>query len=356
MAILEAKHLRKDYQAVNVIADLNLEVREGDFTVLVGPSGCGKSTLLRMIAGLEDITGGELLIDGRRANDLHPRERGISMVFQSYALYPHMSVHDNIGFGLKLEGKSKQDITKAVREVADTLQLTDYLDRKPSQLSGGQRQRVAIGRAIVRKPRIILFDEPLSNLDAKLRVEMRMELMKFHRSHNITTIYVTHDQVEAITMADRIAVLEKGNIRQFDTPRVLFDTPANPFVASFIGSPQMNLFDVAAQNNYVVKTAENSEIRLPDVSLALLSDAKVIGIRPEHLKLQSEATGTGLSAKVDLMENLGDESIIHLLAGEQRITARSHEPVDCQIGETVFLGFDSTRAHFFGDQQNRLSR
>ncbi|EFO29388.1 maltose/maltodextrin import ATP-binding protein MalK [Roseibium sp. TrichSKD4] len=354
MAILEAKHIRKDYNTINVISDLSLEVQEGDFTVLVGPSGCGKSTLLRMIAGLEDITAGDLLIDGRRANDLHPRERGISMVFQSYALYPHMSVHDNIGFGLKLEGKTKQQITEAVREVADTLQLTEYLDRKPSQLSGGQRQRVAIGRAIVRKPRIILFDEPLSNLDAKLRVEMRMELMKFHRSHNITTIYVTHDQVEAITMADRIAVLEKGDIRQYDTPRILFDKPANPFVASFIGSPQMNLFGVSSATDHLVTTDENAEIRLPDASMALLSDAAVIGVRPEHLKLKTEAAGTGLNATVDLVENLGDESVIHLLAGDQRITARSHEPVECEIGQSVFLGFDTNRAHFFDDMKERL--
>jgi ABC-type sugar transport system ATPase subunit len=353
MDLLQAKNLRKDYGAVNAIADLSLDIQEGDFTVLVGPSGCGKSTLLRMIAGLEDITGGELVIDGRRANDLHPRERGISMVFQSYALYPHMSVRENIGFGLMLEGRSKAEIGKAVDEVAETLQLQELLQRKPAQLSGGQRQRVAIGRAIVRKPRIILFDEPLSNLDAKLRVEMRMELMKFHANHNITTVYVTHDQVEAMTMADKIAVMEKGWIRQFDTPKVLFEAPANPFVAGFIGSPQMNLFEIASRQGNSLTTSEGAVIEAAGLPAEKLAQTKVFGVRPEHLRVAADGA-SGLSARVDLIENLGDESIVHLLAGGQRITLRSFFGTQCERNQEVRLTFDAAHVHLFDETGARL--
>ena len=354
MALLQAKNLRKDYGAVNAITDLSLEIQEGDFTVLVGPSGCGKSTLLRMIAGLEDITKGDLLIDGRRANNLHPRERGISMVFQSYALYPHMSVHDNIGFGLKLEGRSKAEIATAVQAVADTLQLQDLLQRKPGQLSGGQRQRVAIGRAIVRKPRIILFDEPLSNLDAKLRVEMRMELMKFHSNHNITTVYVTHDQVEAMTMADRIAVMEKGWIRQFDTPKALFDKPANPFVAGFIGSPQMNLFEIDRIEGSKIVTRDGAFIHVDGLPGDKLGQAALLGVRPEHLKIGAPGSALHLNARVDLVENLGEESIVHLLAGGQKVTARMFFGATCHINQEVGLGFDVAHAHFFDRDGQRL--
>lgn len=355
MAVLSAQHLKKDYGEVNVIADLNFEVEEGDFTVLVGPSGCGKSTLLRMIAGLEEISGGELLIDGKKANNQHPRERGISMVFQSYALYPHMTVFDNIGFGLKLEGQSKKQIADAVHEVADKLQLDELLQRKPAQLSGGQRQRVAIGRAIVRKPKIILFDEPLSNLDAKLRVEMRMELMKFHRNHNITSIYVTHDQVEAMTMADKIAVMEKGNIRQFDSSKNLFERPENPFVAGFIGSPQMNLFNVSTLQNGVVTSDQGASVMVDQaLDPNRLDKAKIIGVRPEHLKLSKSPSGMGFMAEVDLVESLGDETIVHFIAGEQRVTGRFYQPTECAIGDKVHLGFAPESVHLFDQSDNRI--
>ncbi|MEW7009537.1 ABC transporter ATP-binding protein [Lentilitoribacter sp. EG35] len=355
MAVLSAVNLKKNYGDVNVIPNLNLDVEEGDFTVLVGPSGCGKSTLLRMMAGLEDVTNGELQIDGRRANDLHPRERGVSMVFQSYALYPHMTVADNIGFGLKLEGRKKSEIKQAVHEVADTLQLGELLERKPGQLSGGQRQRVAIGRAIVRKPRIILFDEPLSNLDAKLRVEMRMELMKFHRNHNITTIYVTHDQVEAMTMADKIAVMEKGHIQQFDTPKNLFSAPANPFVAGFIGSPQMNLFDIMKVTDASLQTSGNAEIKINPSAASHFSDIAALGVRPEHLSIHEQSDNLSIEAEVDLIESLGDESIIHFVSGNERITGRFYTEINCQIGQKLFLSFDMEHVHLFDEKNNRVS-
>ncbi|MGJ8527005.1 ABC transporter ATP-binding protein [Maritalea sp.] len=356
MAVLSAKNLKKNYGEVNVISDLNFEVNEGDFTVLVGPSGCGKSTLLRMIAGLEEITDGELLIDGRKANNLHPRERGISMVFQSYALYPHMTVFDNIGFGLKLEGRNKKQIADAVHEVADKLQLDALLQRRPAHLSGGQRQRVAIGRAIVRKPRIILFDEPLSNLDAKLRVEMRMELMKFHRSHNITSIYVTHDQVEAMTMADKIAVMEKGYIRQFDSSKNLFEKPANTFVASFIGSPQMNVFELSNIEDGTMSTSEGAKLVLANsMDKTQLGNAKSLGIRPEHLSLSNDDAGGNLLATVDLIESLGDESIVHFIAGEQRITGRFYHAIDCKVGDEVNLSFNPKSAHLFDSNDSRIA-
>ncbi|WP_127519769.1 sn-glycerol-3-phosphate ABC transporter ATP-binding protein UgpC [Mesorhizobium sp. Z1-4] len=355
MALLQARHFCKDFGAVNVIPDLSIDIQEGDFTVLVGPSGCGKSTLLRMIAGLEDITRGELLIDGRLANDLHPRERGISMVFQSYALYPHMSVSENIGFGLKLEGCSKAEIKQRVGDVADALQLGELLHRRPAQLSGGQRQRVAIGRAIVRKPRIILFDEPLSNLDAKLRVEMRMELMKFHSNHGITTIYVTHDQVEAMTMASRIAVMEKGQIRQFDTPKKLFDAPTDPFVAGFIGSPQMNLFEVSKVDGKTLVTKEGATISFAGLSSDRIGHAATIGVRPEHVSIGGKEGELAFMARVDLIENLGDESIVHLVSGTQKITARAFYGAECRVDQEVRLGFREANTHMFDQAGQRLA-
>lgn len=354
MSVLQIKNFNKKYGDVTVISDLSLSVKEGEFAVLVGPSGCGKSTLLRMIAGLEEITSGELIIDGKHANNLHPRERGISMVFQSYALYPHMTVRENIGFGLKLEKRSKIFINEAVESVAETLHLSELLDRSPAQLSGGQRQRVAIGRAIVRKPRIILFDEPLSNLDAKLRVELRAELQKFHRSHNITTIYVTHDQVEAMTMADRIAVMDQGNIHQVDSPQKLFSAPKNNFVAGFIGSPQMNLMDIKNIEDGYLVTDGGLRIALPEEFLSRAKNATIFGIRPEHIS-SANSENSNVSASVELIESLGEEAIVYFVSEHgERFSAKIYQSGDITQGDPLDLAFQVDKIHLFDGSGNRL--
>ena len=355
MPELVLKNVSKSYGNVEVIHDLNLEVERGEFVVLVGASGCGKSTLLRMIAGLEDITRGDVIIDGRVANDLHPRQRGISMVFQSYALYPHMTVCENIGFGLKLEKRPKAEIDAVVNEVADTLQLGPYLDRRPGHLSGGQKQRVAIGRALARKPKIILFDEPLSNLDAKLRVEMRAELTQFHQTHDITTIYVTHDQVEAMTMADRIAVMNGGRIEQYDTPLGLYNHPANRFVAEFIGSPQMNMFEVAHQGDGTL-LAGGIALTPPHKLRDLAGRCAFLGIRPDQLRIGD--TGSGIAqAVVRTREHMGGEVYLRLeLPDGQVISAKITGPDAPALGVAVGLDFDWDSLHFFGPGGERLDR
>ncbi len=293
MANLKVTGLHKRFGAVDVLKNVNLDIESGEFVVFVGPSGCGKSTLLRCISGLEEITSGTLEIDGRIVNDVAPSRRGIAMVFQSYALYPHMSVYDNMAYALKLRRASKAEIAERVNRAADMLQLTDYLDRLPKALSGGQRQRVAIGRAIVRDPRVFLFDEPLSNLDAALRVATRMELAGLHtKLSNTTMIYVTHDQVEAMTLADRIVVLKDGAVQQIGTPMELYDTPANLFVAQFIGSPRMNIFSGASAEKF---------------------GAHSLGVRPEHLEIKSDS-GTW-SGKVVHSERLGSDSYVYLDVG-----------------------------------------
>jgi multiple sugar transport system ATP-binding protein len=297
-----------------VVQGIDLHIPDGQFTVFVGPSGCGKSTMLRMIAGLEPVSGGDIFIDGVRVNDLQPADRGISMVFQSYALYPHMTVAENMGFSLKLSGKSKLEVREAVGRAAEILQITHLLERKPKALSGGQRQRVAIGRAIVRKPRVFLFDEPLSNLDAALRVQMRIELAKLHRELGTTMIYVTHDQVEAMTLGEQIVVFNKGNIEQTGAPLELYDRPANRFVGGFIGSPQMNMLPATlvsqSEAHTVITLAGGSErIVLPGRADRPITGELTLGVRAEHLGIG--APGEGLAARVELVEHLGDVSILH---------------------------------------------
>ena len=305
MAQVMLRGVRKRYGSVDVIQGIDLEVRDGEFMVFVGPSGCGKSTTLRMIAGLEGITAGDLMIDGVRANDLRPSDRGAAMVFQSYALYPHMTVAENMGFALRMAGVPKAERERQVGRAAEILRITDFLGRFPKELSGGQRQRVAIGRAIVRKPKVFLFDEPLSNLDAALRVNMRIELSRLHKELGATMIYVTHDQVEAMTMGDRIAVFHNGIVEQLGPPMQLYDRPANEFVAGFIGAPRINLVDRPALDAPLPHRA------LWD-SLAADAEASVrrVGLRPEHLHVVD--AGQGVPANVELAEHLGDVSILHL--------------------------------------------
>ena len=319
MAVLELHNVRKSYEALEVIKGVDLTIADREFVVFVGPSGCGKSTLLRMIAGLEDITSGDLLIDGVRANDVPPDQRQLAMVFQSYALYPHMTVAENMGFALKMAGRPKAEIMAKVAEAARILQLEPVLERRPKMLSGGQRQRVAIGRAIVRHPKAFLFDEPLSNLDAALRVQMRTELVKLHQDLQATMIYVTHDQVEAMTMADRIVVLNGGKVEQVGSPLELYHNPANRFVAGFIGSPTMNMLDavVAANVDGAVRVALPGgaafNISAPTLNAAQ-GTAITLGLRPEALELAPDGP---LKGTADIVEHLGGETLVYVKGAHQ---------------------------------------
>jgi multiple sugar transport system ATP-binding protein len=332
MGSIELKQVRKDFGPVSVINGVDLKVEDGEFAVFVGPSGCGKSTLLRLIAGLEDITGGQILIDGKDATNVGPAQRGLAMVFQSYALYPHMSVRGNIAFALKM-AKQPQDVIEAkVNKAASTLNLTDYLDRKPRQLSGGQRQRVAIGRAIVREPKAFLFDEPLSNLDAALRVQMRLEIGDLHHALKTTMIYVTHDQVEAMTMADKIVVLNKGSIAQVGSPLDLYNKPNGLFVARFIGSPTMNIV-----------TGPSAEKR----------GAATIGVRPEHLQLSK--TAGEWSARVRIAEHLGSDTFVYAQGeGIGQMTVRVEGEASYKPGDTIFLTPVEDRLHKFDRDGKRI--
>jgi multiple sugar transport system ATP-binding protein len=345
MGQVSLRGIRKSYGKVDVIRGIDLDVADGEFIVFVGPSGCGKSTTLRMIAGLESVTGGDLLIDGVRANDLRPADRGAAMVFQSYALYPHMTVAENMGFALKMAGAGKSDREAQVGRAAEILRITDLLGRFPKELSGGQRQRVAIGRAIVRKPKVFLFDEPLSNLDAALRVNMRIELSRLHKELATTMIYVTHDQVEAMTLGDRIAVFNKGIVEQLGPPMALYNRPANEFVAGFIGAPRINLVP-----RPTAQGAAAPHQALWNV-LAGQAPASVqrAGLRPEHLHVV--AAGQGIVAEVALAEHLGDSSIIHLRVDgiSELLTAKlgaSSAPVEA--GQRVGLAPDAAWALTFG--------
>jgi multiple sugar transport system ATP-binding protein len=334
MGQIELKQVTKNFGDVQVIPPLDLTIEDGEFTVFVGPSGCGKSTLLRLIAGLEDITTGHIEIDGKDATALVPAKRGLAMVFQSYALYPHMSVRKNIAFPLRMAGMDKAEIDKRVAAAAEVLNLGDYIDRRPGQLSGGQRQRVAIGRAIVREPAAFLFDEPLSNLDAALRVGMRMEIMELHKKLDTTMIYVTHDQVEAMTMADKIVVLQAGNIEQVGSPLKLYQHPRNKFVAGFIGSPRMNL------------------IEGPE---AARHDATTIGIRPEHTRLSTtEGTWQGT---VGVAEHLGSDTFLHIhgIPGCDPFTVRTGGEVALRHGDTAFLTPDPEKVHRFDADGLRIA-
>ena len=319
-------NLKVTEEGVIAVEDFNLEIKDKEFIVLVGPSGCGKSTTLRMVAGLEEISGGELLIDGKKVNDVAAKDRDIAMVFQSYALYPHMTVYDNMAFPLKLQKKSKEEIDKLVREAAETLDITHYLERKPKALSGGQRQRVAIGRAIVRNPKVLLMDEPLSNLDAKLRNQMRAEIIKLRKRIDTTFIYVTHDQTEAMTLGDRIVIMKDGVVQQVGTPQELFDHPANLFVAGFIGMPRMNLFDadlIKVNGKYAVKMGdvvvtldEEKQARLEANNVA--EQAVTLGVRPENLSLE-KVDGPMVHGTVDVYEMMGSEIHYHVTVGDKDV-------------------------------------
>ncbi len=386
MASVVLDKITKVYEnGFQAIHDLSLRIEDGEFLVLVGPSGCGKSTALRMIAGLETITDGVMWIGDRVVNDMAPKDRDIAMVFQNYALYPHMSVHDNIGFALKLAKTPKPDIDAQVHKAAGVLELTQLLDRKPGQLSGGQRQRVAMGRAIVRQPAAFLMDEPLSNLDAKLRVQMRAEIASLQRSLGVTTVYVTHDQVEAMTMGDRVAVLKDGFLQQVDTPQNLYDHPSNVFVAAFIGSPSMNLYDAVvtiAGDGGVIQLG-SQQLTLAHESLAARPALRgydsrpiVLGVRPEDFedaaKVQSPTAGCTLKGHVNLLESLGSEIMVHfaldatrvdsgdpdgaketVVTGTTNAVGRFHPRSRVRIGEDIEVAVAVENLHFFDHETHR---
>ncbi|HSA07709.1 MAG TPA: sn-glycerol-3-phosphate ABC transporter ATP-binding protein UgpC [Candidatus Gastranaerophilales bacterium] len=328
MAGLILKNINKTYdQKLQVIKNLNLDVYDGEFLVLVGPSGCGKSTVLRMIAGLEDITGGEIFIDDKKINNVHPKDRDIAMVFQNYALYPHMTVYENMAFGLKMRKFKKDFIDARVKKAAETLDLTELLARKPKQLSGGQRQRVALGRAIVREPKVFLMDEPLSNLDAKLRAQTRFEIKKLHKSLKTTFIYVTHDQVEAMTMGDRIVILDKGVIQQIGTPEEVYFSPENVFVGGFIGSPAMNFLEAEITEDKKIKIGsiflepEEKNAKLIEQN-SLAGKKAILGIRPEHF-LINQNNVNAFKIIPDFIETLGSEKLIHFTVNDKKVIAKT---------------------------------
>jgi len=364
VAQVKLRHVSKIYDNnVQAVKSADVEIRDKEFVVLVGPSGCGKSTLLRMIAGLEDITSGELYIDNVLVNDLPPKDRNIAMVFQNYALYPHMSVFDNMAFGLKLRKIPKGEIEAQVHEAAEILGIENLLQRKPKELSGGQRQRVAVGRAIVRKPKVFLFDEPLSNLDAKLRVQMRAEISKLHARLKSTMIYVTHDQVEAMTMGDRIVVLRDGEIQQIDTPLNLYNHPHNMFVAGFIGSPSMNFINGRLQmNGHLSFRAEDVVIDLSSVINKELekhiNSRVVLGIRPEHVRIAQNLTNIGqdgvIQTKVEVVEPMGNETFLYARSGPHVITARIAPHEQPKVGENCALQLDMEQVHFFDGQKKKI--
>ena len=339
MAGLTLRDVRKSYESAEVIHGVDLDIKDGEFVVFVGPSGCGKSTLLRMIAGLEEITDGSIAIGDVEVNEVAASKRGVAMVFQTYALYPHMTVYKNMAFGLKQAKTPADEIDRRVRAAADILQITDYLDRSPRHLSGGQRQRVAIGRAIVRDPKVFLFDEPLSNLDAALRVQTRLEIARLHERLETTMIYVTHDQVEAMTLADKIVVLRDGVIEQVGTPIDLYEKPANAFVAQFIGSPKMNFFeagDVEPNAGKIVKKSLGDDIQ--------------IGIRPEHLQVTTKAKAV-VSGTLELVENLGELALVHLLtASGVSFIAKMEKPPKTKKGDVIYFTCEPSLVHVFSKQ------
>jgi multiple sugar transport system ATP-binding protein len=341
MAEVTIRALTKAYGAVQVVHGLDLDIADGEFVVLVGPSGCGKSTLLRMIAGLEEVTGGDVLIGPRRVNNLPPSERDIAMVFQNYALYPHKTVGANMGFALKMRGMDKAIIAEKVKRAAEILGLTNYLDRYPRALSGGQRQRVAMGRAIVRDPQVFLFDEPLSNLDAKLRVQMRTEIRELHQRLKTTTVYVTHDQIEAMTMADKIVVMQGGRIEQVGAPLELYDRPANTFVAGFIGSPAMNMLPGVVRDG-AVEIEGGGRLPLPK-GISLAEGREVTyGIRPEHL-----GVAEGIAGTVAVVEPTGSETHVVLRSGEREVVAMFRDRVAFRPGDSLTFAPDAEKVHLF---------
>ena len=349
MASIELKNIEKSYGKNKVINKFDIKINDGEFVVLVGPSGCGKSTLLRMISGLESVDIGEIYLDNKLINNLIPSKREIAMVFQSYALYPHMNVFENMAFGLKMEKISKSEINQKVNNAAATLQIEDLLERKPKELSGGQRQRVAIGRAITRSPKVFLFDEPLSNLDAALRSEMRVEISKLHKKMNSNIIYVTHDQVEAMTLADRIVVLNKGNIEQYGAPNEIYSDPNNIFVAEFIGSPKMNIIKINKEHISNSNTLHlfNNKITFDNLEF---KDEIYIGIRPEHISLKNNHE-IKVDVKIDLVENLGFEKIIYSKVSENQIIIKSSENIN---NHSLKISFSKDKVLFFDKDKNRI--
>ena len=349
MAYMQIKGIIKRYGAMEVVRGIDIDIAEREFVVVVGPSGCGKSTLLRMIAGLEPITEGDLVIDGQRMNDVRPAERGIAMVFQSYALYPHKTVEQNMGFALKVAKTPKDEAARKIARAAEILQLGPLLKRLPRELSGGQRQRVAIGRAIVRNPKVFLFDEPLSNLDASLRLQMRIELAQLHRELQATMVYVTHDQIEAMTLATRIAVMHGGRLQQFAEPKVIYEQPANMFVAGFMGSPAMNFIPAEVADGRLRLTGDTS-LPLP-AGTSLPNGRKVVlGLRPEHL-----SPGSGIRAPVEVVEPTGAETIVILRLGGQEITARFDPDSAPREGDAIDLAVAIDKASLFDpDTEERL--
>jgi len=341
------RDIKKSYGKVEVLHGINIDIADGEFVVIVGPSGCGKSTLLRMVAGLEEISSGDIFIDDRIVNEIEPKDRNIAMVFQNYALYPHMSMFDNMAYGLKLQKLSKVEIKRRVAEVAKTLQLEEFLQRKPRQLSGGQRQRVAMGRAIVRNPKVFLFDEPLSNLDAKLRVQMRLEIKRLQRSLGVTALYVTHDQIEAMTMADKIVVMQAGHIEQIGAPLELYDTPANTFVAGFIGSPSMNFFDgtVGQPDGNGGATIDIDGVAFPAGPRQGLTPGQRVtfGIRPEHLELAD----TGIGVQVAVVEPTGSETHVISRLKDREVVAVFRERHPLEAGQQITLRPDPEQVHLF---------
>jgi multiple sugar transport system ATP-binding protein len=350
MATVQLKQVRKSYDATEIIKGIDLTIADRELIVFVGPSGCGKSTLLRMIAGLEEITSGDLLIDNQRVNDVPPAKRGLALVFQSYALYPHMNVAENMAFSLKLAGVSKAERERKVLEAARVLHLETYLGRKPKDLSGGQRQRVAIGRAIVRNPKVFLFDEPLSNLDAELRVKMRLELTTLHKQLNATMIYVTHDQVEAMTMADKIVVMQTGNIEQVGSPMEVYRNPRNLFVAGFVGSPRMNFLAVVVQQvnpqGTTVALPDGTTFEVPVNSASIRpGDKMTTGVRPEHVALVSE---NGIPARVQIVEHLGAESYLHVqISHGETLVVKMDGETQVISDQTVQLKMTESHIHLF---------
>ncbi len=364
MASVILKNVYKRFGGVTAVDDLSIAIEDREFAVLVGSSGCGKTTALRMIAGLETATSGDIFVGDTRVNDLEPRERDIAMVFQSYALYPHMSVRENMGFGLRIRKIEQKEIDDRVAEAADILGIRELLERKPKELSGGQRQRVAVGRAIVRKPKVFLFDEPLSNLDAKLRVAMRAEISKLHRRLEATMIYVTHDQVQAMTMADRIFIMSRGVLQQNGTPMEVYSRPANRFVAGFIGSPAMNFINATLDDSEdgLWVMGEGFRVRVPEAFVAPLATHRgrplVFGVRPEDISLHDPAAseaGNVVSVRAEVVETLGAEIFLHLDCGGETLVARMPVPEHMvEVGDEIKVAFRMDKTHLF-DQESEVT-
>ncbi|WP_291865477.1 sn-glycerol-3-phosphate ABC transporter ATP-binding protein UgpC [Bradyrhizobium sp.] len=359
MAAISIRNLVKRYGNLTVVPDLSLEIADQEFVVFVGPSGCGKSTLLRIIAGLEPITSGELLIGDKRVNGVPAAQRDIAMVFQDYALYPHMRVYDNMAFALELRGMPKPEIDARVRQAAAMLHIEAYLDRKPKELSGGQRQRVAMGRAIVRNPQVFLFDEPLSNLDAKLRAQVRAEIKSLSLQLRTTMVFVTHDQIEAMTMADRIVVLQNGIVQQYDTPEMVYERPANQFVAGFIGSPTMNFFPVELRDDVAAFAHDGTPVPLDAAARARLKGAAgkgVLGVRPEHFDVVASGATSAIAVVIRLVEPLGSDTLIHFEVAGTSAIARVDPSMKPKVGERLLMLPQPDKIHLFDAASGQVLR